>query len=614
MSGVFQATVQYDTGAVVPTPSIRVRSQQSGADANIFSDAALTVALANPFSADEFGFFRFYVAAGRYRITATKDSYEAEFRDVPIGNAAERDAGELDENVMIVGDADDAFLNADENLADLTDAATARTNLGLGSMATENVGDYITNYELAAAFAALGSAAYFDVGTDPGEIPTVDDLGSMAFQDSDNVGITGGSIVIDTFYAQNDSYFGGIAGDTANDYSVEILEVASAVNHLQLKGATTTNGVEINAAGTDSNIDIKLTPKGTGRARIIGGEAIQNGLVSLIVGADNNLLTLTDSTQKVGRIGAPHYTNSEEPVTIIIGASDASGNALNIGGGTGIMNAATQIDLYTAANTTTLTGTTRVRINSSGRTLIGVALPTDDSTNAVQIQGNTTSGLKVNGTTTIQNGNLSLVLGADNGGITLTDATQKVARMVCPHYTNAEEPMGGFILSSSSGANTVNFGGSSSTVNAATSISFFTAANNTTTTGTSRLNINSTGQVLALTPTGGLGYGTGAGGSVVQATNKSTGVTLNNVTGRVTMNNAALNANTAVGFTLTNSTIAATDTVIVNICSGATADSYRVQVDAVAAGSCRISLHNITAGNLSEAVVLNFNVIKGVIT
>lgn len=109
-----------------------------------------------------------------------------------------------------------------------------------------------------------------------------------------------------------------------------------------------------------------------------------------------------------------------------------------------------------------------------------------------------------------------------------------------------------------------------------------------------------------------LGFAAGAGGSVTQLTNKSTGVTLDKSVGAITMNNAALNAGVAVSFTLTNSQIAATDVVVVCIKSGASAASYNAIVDAVAAGSCQITLRNYTGGNLSEAVVLNFAVIKGV--
>jgi hypothetical protein len=111
---------------------------------------------------------------------------------------------------------------------------------------------------------------------------------------------------------------------------------------------------------------------------------------------------------------------------------------------------------------------------------------------------------------------------------------------------------------------------------------------------------------------GGFGYLTGAGGAVTQATNKSTGVTLNTNCGQITMNNAALAAAAIVGFTLTNSAIGATDNVRVSIATGATNNSYFAFVDATAAGSCHIVVQNISAGSLSEAIVLNFTVIKGV--
>ena len=109
-----------------------------------------------------------------------------------------------------------------------------------------------------------------------------------------------------------------------------------------------------------------------------------------------------------------------------------------------------------------------------------------------------------------------------------------------------------------------------------------------------------------------VGYSTGTGGAVTQITNKATGVTLNKRCGQITMNNASLNAAAEVSFTLTNSVIAATDVVMVCIGSGATAGAYNVQCDAVAAGSCRISIGNMSSGSLGEAIVLNFVVIKAV--
>lgn len=133
----------------------------------------------------------------------------------------------------------------------------------------------------------------------------------------------------------------------------------------------------------------------------------------------------------------------------------------------------------------------------------------------------------------------------------------------------------------------------------------------TNTNGNIILTPNGTGEVYATRP---FGYGgSGTGGTVTQTTNKSTGVTLNKLCGQITMNNATLNRNTSVSFTLTNSFIDTTDVVVVNIASGATAGAYTITVEVIAAGSCNISLHNLLTGtDLSEAVVLNFAVIKAV--
>ena len=105
------------------------------------------------------------------------------------------------------------------------------------------------------------------------------------------------------------------------------------------------------------------------------------------------------------------------------------------------------------------------------------------------------------------------------------------------------------------------------------------------------------------------GYGTGAGGTVTQATSKSTGVTLNTRCGQITLNAAALAADTTVSFVLTNSSVAAGDVLILNHISGGTPGSYLLNARS-AAGSATIDVRNITAGSLSEAVVIAFAIIK----
>ena len=107
---------------------------------------------------------------------------------------------------------------------------------------------------------------------------------------------------------------------------------------------------------------------------------------------------------------------------------------------------------------------------------------------------------------------------------------------------------------------------------------------------------------------GTFGYGSGRG-TVTQATNKSTGVTLNAPCGAITMNGAALNADTTVSFTLTNSSIAANDLLVLNHISGGTVGSYVLNAQA-AAGSASINITNISTGSLSEAIVIGFAIIK----
>jgi hypothetical protein len=107
-----------------------------------------------------------------------------------------------------------------------------------------------------------------------------------------------------------------------------------------------------------------------------------------------------------------------------------------------------------------------------------------------------------------------------------------------------------------------------------------------------------------------LGYAAAAQGTVTQLTDKSTGVTLNKSAGQITMSNATLNATTNVAFTLTNSTISAKDVIIVNVAGGVASNvTYNCWVSGHTTGSCSFVLRNISAGNLSEAVVLNFAVI-----
>jgi hypothetical protein len=128
---------------------------------------------------------------------------------------------------------------------------------------------------------------------------------------------------------------------------------------------------------------------------------------------------------------------------------------------------------------------------------------------------------------------------------------------------------------------------------------------------------NGTGNVLSTTSiksnsaTGGVGYASGAGGTVTQLTSKVTGVSLSKVCGNITTAADALAGDTTVSFILTNTAIAAGDVMIINHLSGGTIGAYTFNAQCIA-GSATINLHNVTTGSLSEALTLAFVVVKAV--
>ena len=122
--------------------------------------------------------------------------------------------------------------------------------------------------------------------------------------------------------------------------------------------------------------------------------------------------------------------------------------------------------------------------------------------------------------------------------------------------------------------------------------------------------------LLARGKTAGIGYKNklGIGGTVTQLTNRTTGVTLNALTGQITTNNASLAAEGSADFVVTNSKVTAKDVVVLSIASGTNGGGTLVCVVGVAAGSFTIRVHNgnVAAGTAETgAIVINFVVLKG---
>ena len=71
----------------------------------------------------------------------------------------------------------------------------------------------------------------------------------------------------------------GIFDDSSNEQLI-FSKTASAVNHFQIANAATGNGPTLSAIGDNTNIDINVTPKGTGATNITTGNFTVNGTSS----------------------------------------------------------------------------------------------------------------------------------------------------------------------------------------------------------------------------------------------------------------------------------------------------------------------------------------------
>ena len=121
------------------------------------------------------------------------------------------------------------------------------------------------------------------------------------------------------------------------------------------------------------------------------------------------------------------------------------------------------------------------------------------------------------------------------------------------------------------------------------------------------------GDIKTTSDTAGFGYGTGAGGSVTQITDRTTGVTLDKNCGTITTDTTSLAAGAAATFTVSNDSIGANSLVQLSIKSGATTNQTRVSVTATANNSFDITVENNHASTAETGAIVmlfaKFNVV-----
>lgn len=130
------------------------------------------------------------------------------------------------------------------------------------------------------------------------------------------------------------------------------------------------------------------------------------------------------------------------------------------------------------------------------------------------------------------------------------------------------------------------------------------------TSNSERMRIDTAGNVLITSP-GALGYGTGAGGTVTQLTSKSTSVTLNKPTGRITTSSSAL-ASGAYALFVVNNSLVANDEICVTPSASVDLGKYRIE-HTTGIGYFQIKITNISATSYSDALDIYFSIIKGAI-
>jgi hypothetical protein len=271
--------------------------------------------------------------------------------------------------------------------------------------------------------------------------------------------------------------------------------------------------------------------------------------------------------------------------------TSASANALAVGPA-GTTNPSFNVDASTGSAATGL----NVVAAASGS---GVALAALGGTNeGITLNAKGTGTVKINsiaGTGLIQFGGAAS--GNNATGLTVTPAAAASGLAVAVVSTGTNENL--TIDAKGSGTISLNATGTGNIVlgRAATGVSLAVTAG-----------LTSSGATGA-----GIGYATGAGGTVSQLTDRTTGVTLSKLCGTITTQATSLAAGASVQFTVTNTTVAAGDVVVAAIQSGPTNTSTSVHVVTVAAGSFKLELRNDHASVADTgAALINFAVLKSV--
>jgi len=132
--------------------------------------------------------------------------------------------------------------------------------------------------------------------------------------------------------------------------------------------------------------------------------------------------------------------------------------------------------------------------------------------------------------------------------------------------------------------------------------------------GTQVLLVDGTTEKVVATGAGGLGYGTGAGGTVTQATSINTAVTLNTPTGKITCVNNTFTAGTTYSFSVINTVCDVNSVYVVTLdASSTTSNTNAYQIWATGGSPNSFGICIRTTSTVTNTIAINFAIIKGAV-